>query len=274
VQSLIPIVHSRPPAPVGARRWRRHLLGAPCLAALGLMLGPPLPTFGQTVPVAGIPALKRTDDGTLKRRKPGRVVVELDRTLERITRNAPDIVVRSFGTWLDAAPALPDVAFVHSNRTNPGARRDGTNTVSFAPIEIEGHGRDLAITVTYSDERTGEILEADIVLNSRHELELLDDEGPLPHDSCRGADERCHAEYDLESIVTHEVGHFWGLGEDHEERQATMFLCTSRCEIHKRTLETSDIAGLDRLYPSGTVTTSQAPGCGSRSSTTTRWADD
>ena len=238
------------------------------------MLGLPVPTLRPNVPVAGIPALKRTDDGTLQRRKPGRVVVELDRTLERIFRSAPDVVVRSFGTWLEAAPALPEVVFVHSDRSNPGARLDGTNTVSFAPIEIEGHGRDLAITITYSDERTGEILEADIVLNSRHEFERLDDEGSSPRDSCRGEDERCHAGYDLENIVTHEVGHFWGLGEDHEERQATMFLCTSRCEVHKRTLEDSDVSGLDRLYPNGMVTTSQAPGCSSKSSTTTRWADD
>jgi hypothetical protein len=229
-----------------------------------------------TTPVAGIPALKRTVDGELQRWKPGTITVELDPSLEEISRAAPEAVMLAFGSWFESAPDLPDVKFERSERRVRGASRDGRNTVFYAPIEIAGHGRDLALTISYSDETSGEILEVDIVLNSRHEFELFDDEFERSNasSSCSGEPERCRSGFDLQSIVTHEVGHFWGLGEDRDDTAATMFFCTSRCEVHKRSLEGGDVVLLDRLYGAGTVTTSQAPGCGKAAAgTKTTWRD-
>jgi len=113
------------------------------------------------------------------------------------------------------------------------------------------------------------------VLNALHPLALLDDdaEGNEVRPSCMQDDEGCASGYDFESVVTHEVGHFFGLGEDRAARAATMFFCQSRCEIHKRSLEAGDTAPLRELYANDVVTTSQAPGCGKSPSTSSRWQD-
>ena len=190
--------------------------------------------------------------------------------------------------------------------TSASPVRDGENSVLVAPIELPEHQNDLAVTVSYVDEVTGEIVEADIIINSRHLMRLLDsdaeeaaqsrrgqhddeeqDRGPdhlqdgnlgdldgqheadrraqpdgdevgnprvdqLPElESCRanGYDfAACDHAYDLQSVVAHEVGHFYGLGEDREKTQATMFFCTSPCETHKRSLSDSDTGALDDVY--------------------------
>ncbi|HEX6273366.1 MAG TPA: matrixin family metalloprotease [Polyangiaceae bacterium] len=258
-----------------SRPWRRRLLLAACAGVAGSLLGWTAREAPRAEPVAGIPALKRTDDGELQRWAPGRVSVVLDPSLERISPHASERVIRSFGTWLGRAPELPDVQFVHSQEPRAGVRRDGKNTVSYAPITLDGHGRELGITVTYWDPESGEIVEADIVLNSMHRLAILDDgvEGREPRPSCMGEDERCEQGFDFESVVTHEVGHFFGLGEDRSARTATMFYCQSPCEVHKRSVEPSDTSPLAKLYASGTVTTSQAAGCGKSSSSSASWVD-
>jgi hypothetical protein len=261
--------------PVSRRPWRRRGLFAACAVVAGSLFGWTVRDVPAAEPVAGIPALKRTEDGELQRWAPGRVTVVLDPSLRRISPHAPERVIRSFGAWLGESPELPDVEFTHADEPRPGFRRDGKNTVSYAPITLDGHGRELGITVTYSDAKTGEILEADIVLNSAHRLAVLDDdvEGPEPRPSCMGEDERCAQGYDVESVVTHEVGHFFGLGEDFSARKATMFYCQSPCEVHKRSLEPSDVSPLEKLYANATVTTSQAPGCGKSGGSSASWAD-
>ena len=51
--------------------------------------------------------------------------------------------------------------------------------------------------------------------------------------------------------MTHEVGHFFGLGEDETDATATMFYCTSPCETHKRSLEPSDETTMAEVYADG-----------------------
>jgi hypothetical protein len=121
--------------------------------------------------------------------------------------------------------------------------------VVYAPITVPGHTNDLAITIGYSDDATGELLEADIIVNSRQSFALLDGEridgAPSCTDDPHGA---CGDAYDLQSIVTHEAGHFFGLGEDRTDRLATMFECSSPCETHKRDLDSGDARAIGALY--------------------------
>jgi hypothetical protein len=269
--SLSPTAQSLPAAttaPANAgKAWRRRVLAMACTGVLAALFGFSAKPKPRGEPVAGIPALKRTDDGALERWASRRIQVVLDPSLERLSRNAPDAVVRSFGKWLGAAAELPDIEFVHARDSHAGPRRDGKNTVSYAPITLDGHGRELGITVTYSDPETGEILEADIVLNASHPLSMLDpDVEREERASCSGADAPCDEGYDFEGVVTHEVGHFFGLGEDRSNRRATMYFCQSRCEVHKRSVELSDLSPLEKLYTEDDVATSRAPGCGPGSS--------
>jgi len=233
-----------------------------CVGVLGALFGVAERPQPRSAPVAGIPALKRTDDGALEHWARQRISVVLDPSLERVSERAPDLVVKSFGKWLGAAGELPDIEFVHARESRPGPRHDGKNTVSYAPITLEGHGRELGITVTFVDPETGEIVEADIVLNASHPLAILDSDVE-PHDgaSCSERDEHCGQGYDFESLVTHEVGHFFGLGEDRSNREATMYFCQGRCEVHKRSLTSSDLSTLPKIYTEAPDETARAPGC-------------
>jgi hypothetical protein len=68
----------------------------------------------------------------------------------------------------------------------------------------------------------------------------------------------------VQNVMTHEVGHFFGLGEDMEDSSATMYYCTNRCETHKRVLTVADASVMTTLYPEDAPETgeSKAAGCG------------
>jgi hypothetical protein len=136
-------------------------------------------------------------------------------------------------------------------------------------IDIEGHTNDLAITITFSDAESGEILESDIVVNANKSFaDLAPDGAPEAMTSCsaRSDGSACKSTYDLASVLTHEVGHFFGLDEDTSTPSATMFGCTNQCETHKRDLSDDDQRAIRALYPEGSLESEEprASGCGSR----------
>jgi predicted Zn-dependent protease len=55
---------------------------------------------------------------------------------------------------------------------------------------------------------------------------------------------------DLQNIATHELGHGFGLADLYEDQwsEQTMYGYGSYGEIKKRTLESGDIAGIQKLY--------------------------
>jgi hypothetical protein len=95
----------------------------------------------------------------------------------------------------------------------------------------------LAKTTVSYDVATGEILDADIEFNHAYnEFTYGDDTSSIA--------------YDLQSIMTHEIGHFIGL--DHSDLSfATMSANYRKGEIDQRSLEEDDIAGLCAVYPPG-----------------------
>jgi hypothetical protein len=91
-------------------------------------------------------------------------------------------------------------------------------------------------TVTY-DTDTGEIFDADIELNHAYNEFTTGDTDVV---------------YDLESIVTHEIGHFIGL--DHTlDVVATMNAGYQQGTTELRTLEYDDIDAVCAAYPSGRI---------------------
>lgn len=209
----------------------------------------------------GAAGIKRTKGGAEVRWRMPRTKVTIDDSVEKLGPNAVRAVQHAFATWLDSDQRLPDLTFDTSRGTRVALEPDGKSTILVAPITLRGHEHDLAITLTYSDENTGAIIEADIVINSKHAFRVLDgDEGrgdgdshdDAPTRSCvTGASGAKHCRdgaYDLQNIVTHEVGHFFGLGEEMTDDGATMFFCTSRCETHKRELTRLDTESIAQLY--------------------------
>src|SRR5262249_39113683 len=95
----------------------------------------------------------------------------------------------------------------------------------------------LAVTVTSYDRDSGRITGAEVVVNAdSYTWSAVSDES-----HCRGA-------YDLQDVLTHEVGHVFGLGHEMVDVNATMFPSADMCESSKRDLDPDDLAGLHYLY--------------------------
>lgn len=269
------------------------------------------PTAEQSA-VQGSPGVKHTSKGNEVRWRKRQTTVYIDSSVDRLGPHARDAIRAAFGAWLETNARLPGVTFDTTSGVAVEPKPDGKNTVTFAPITVKGHERDLAITLTYSDEITGDIIESDIVINANYPFELIkqngsrseepgfvdaDGEEPdeygtvhaaLAAEAANGADNlrvnstvrseqrsSCVAQqvepacgrdvYDVQNVLTHEVGHFFGLGEDSENTASTMYVCTNRCETHKRMLTNADTTTLTSLYQ-GEFTdsedsTAEAVGC-------------
>ena len=205
---------------------------------------------------SGSPGYRATSTGKNQHWQKKAITVYLDDSLKHLGPNADDAVMQAFGQWVSSDPRLPDLSF-DTGKTSAAPKQDGKSTVSFARITAPGHEHDVAITVTYSNDKTGEILEADVILNSLYPMGLLTAKSRAAgaksddhDDKHSAADESsdCQNRYDTQNVVTHEAGHFFGLGEDMVERQATMFLSINQCETHKRVLALSDTTAITTLY--------------------------
>jgi hypothetical protein len=211
---------------------------------------------------SGSPGFKKNKDGRPLHWKMSSLKVYFDQSLDQLGPNADDAVMQAFGKWVGGDPRLPDLSF-DTGKTSATPTHDGKSTISYGRITTPGHERDLAITVTYAEEDTGEIIEADIVLNSMYSLGVLkakpgrqkhgqgnDGQGSSGDDKSMNGDESedCQNRYDVQNVATHEVGHFFGLGEDPVERGSAMFQTIDQCETHKRELSGTDMGALSTLY--------------------------
>lgn len=103
-------------------------------------------------------------------------------------------------------------------------------------------GNAIAVTYTWRWSDTGEY-ESDTVFNNRLAWAEISTEG-AGADGCNESVVR----YDLQNIATHEFGHTFGLDHPPGDRYATMYAYGYTGETLKRTLATSDEAGIQALY--------------------------
>ncbi len=94
----------------------------------------------------------------------------------------------------------------------------------------------VAYTKPYWIEDTGKIVDADIELDGEH-ISFTTDPAAEPH------------KMDVQSVITHELGHIFGFVENWDDEDATMFGEIQPGEDHKRTLNQDDIDGLCTVYP-------------------------
>lgn len=223
----------------------------------------------KLVIVSGHASPKRAPSGAEERWQKSHVTVTIDDSVDALGPAARQAVESAFGAWLTSGAEVPALSFDSAHGTRVSEQPDGKNSVVVAPIEIPGHKNDLALTLAFTDPDTGVILEADLVINSRHRFGVLDTAPPGAHQqaqhddhesegehahsaSCGGAHVvACAGRYDLTGVATHEVGHFLGLGEDETDSCATMYRSTGRCEVNKRVLESDDQSAMTKLYAGG-----------------------
>jgi MYXO-CTERM domain-containing protein len=155
------------------------------------------------------------------------------------TAQANAAIDAATSTWQIALGGA-DLDIGRGARTTTAAPHDndGVNMVRWAldksDPDIE-HGV-LALTFVSYRASDGVIEDTDIVLNAADFTWSTAMTG-------------CKSEYDLESALTHELGHALGLAHSVGHPEATMFATGTYCETTKRDLASDDQAGLVMLYP-------------------------
>lgn len=135
---------------------------------------------------------------------------------------------RAASTW-NEIPTSPNINIIERSG-NPEWDIDGVNGVYLVrdwPFSF----RALAITLTSYNENTGELIDTDVIING----EMLF--------GFSGERNR----YDLDTVLTHELGHVLGLDES-SVPGATMFPNTRKGETDRRELSTDDVDGIMSLY--------------------------
>ncbi len=116
-------------------------------------------------------------------------------------------VQRALDSWSKAANITFDVVSSKVQSISPASRGDGINLITIAPtaenLAIFAEGNNAARTRVFYDPATGEISEADIVIN------------PYPYSAedvpLQFSTDGTPGTYDLESTFAHEIGHLLGL---------------------------------------------------------------
>jgi hypothetical protein len=147
-------------------------------------------------------------------------------------RSARDVLESVFGHWEDLQTSAIRFAFTGTSNARNRNAGDRLNLVTLDSTESLGTGV-LAATFLSSD-ASGNLTDVDIVFSrdvAFSTSQVVDPDA-----------------YDLESVATHEAGHFLGL-EHSGLARATMVPFTDRGEMQQRTPADDDRIGASLLYP-------------------------
>lgn len=197
----------------------------------------------------------------------------IDKSIEKAAGGGIQAATSAVGGWSGVGGAPP-----LSTTAGSGAKvgLDGQNSVLFAEKGFEPAGEALAVTVTSYDQTSGEIVDTDIVVNGIHPFAVLHadarpnrEESPVSTDGSSSEDgsDSNESPFDLVHVLSHEVGHALGLGDERDDTTALMYAFTSRNDASVRLPSPDDLDGVDALYGAsrGATSTASHSGCGQAS---------
>lgn len=176
--------------------------------------------------------LRRDDDGTVLIWTAAQISVRYEAA--HLDHARVGKAVRSaFATWRKAG--VPIRVTVHRSKQRlADDAEDGINAVRWEDARWRFGRTVVAMTLSTYSRRSGVVRESDIHLNA------VDHQWSVEEQADAGR-------YDLQDVLTHEVGHFFGLGHEPAHSEATMFPTTPPGELTKRTLSRDDLAGVAAL---------------------------
>jgi MYXO-CTERM domain-containing protein len=154
------------------------------------------------------------------------------------------IMKASFAAWEGATCAggtphiaATELAAAECAKHEYNQEKGNTNLIVFRDDAwpYEGSSNTLALTTVTYNLDTGEIYDADMEVNSHDNDLTTSDTGAV---------------FDVQSITTHEAGHFLGLAHS-ATATATMFPAYQQHDLELRSLDPDDILGICAIYPPG-----------------------
>jgi hypothetical protein len=199
------------------------------------------------------------------------VTVELDPLLISAVAGALPATISAVTAWVQDGVTGPVIEVtIAGAASEPGV--DGRNVIYFSPTSGNGATSALARTFVSFDDATGEIFDADIVINASYDFAVLpadsvraphavailneandipDADAPGPGTTClSGVHTSCDlGTFDLVHVIAHELGHVRGLRDDPTESTSLMYLMTFPGDASHRAPVQDDLAGVAAIYP-------------------------
>ena len=153
--------------------------------------------------------------------------------------NGMTAIRNSFQVWATATNKKVNLSEGTSTTVN-SARYDGLNIVAWGNVK---YGNAIAVAYTWYDQATGQVVEVDTILSARL---------PWRYTSVKYPDAQCgdFCCYDVQNILTHEVGHWMGLDDLYNaaDKDLTMYGYGAKGELKKDTLGLGDTNGIAAIY--------------------------
>ncbi len=218
---------------------------------------------------AGAFELKHTADGAPVHWASGSVQFIVDPTVGQHVRNGRQAVAGAAAAWsgVDGAPAL----VTYNGPAGGKVAVDSVNTVLVAPEGFDAVGVALAVTVLSFDPTSGNIVDADVVINRYYHFAVLAENAKPSTGAKAISNDSTSAPYaaagkttpfDLQHVLAHEIGHGLGLGDTVSDSTALMYAYSTPGNPMPRQPTTDDTEGIAQLYPVGAATGPASAGCG------------